>query len=118
MRMAREQYRMAIPFGSASMTTADQPRTDAGRDMPSTDMGREMVDDFRQHGSMCAYVAAAMDPLTCSCGQLENILAIEAEAADAERVNDDEHWHRGPSKSCSICRFVHLDSPDPSRRME
>jgi hypothetical protein len=27
--------------------------------------------------------------------------AIEAEAHD-----DDEHWHRGPSKSCSICRFA------------
>lgn len=21
-------------------------------------------------------------------------------------VNDDEHWHRGPSKSCSICRMA------------
>ena len=48
---------------------------------PMTQRGRDLRDDPHQHGLMC-------DPRRadwCECGQTENILAIEAEAAALER---------------------------------
>ncbi len=32
-------------------------------------------------------------------------LAVERSAAIEQLAANDEHWHRGPGASCSICRF-------------
>lgn len=51
---------------------------------PRTKAGRQIARDWRQHGESCRARRGEWSPVTmsdCSCGQVDNILAIEAEAA-------------------------------------